>query len=77
MSITETLLTEAGGSAQRLWTLLAGYPGAKLLGADRRSVVGEIRQMPDGTGVYSDGRVFRLISPEDIEELLRRHRCLV
>ena len=76
----EELIAAAGGLdekgtlrlPQTLWNLLEGTPSARVLAADRKTVVGEIRLAPNGAAVYhcqSEG--YGLLSPEELEELLR------
>ena len=76
----EELIRAAGGLdeegtlrlPQTLWALLEGAPAAHVLAADRKTIVGEIRMAPNGAGVYHcDGEGFTLLSPEELEELLR------
>jgi hypothetical protein len=74
------LLAAAGGldedGAVRLpevlWGLLGDAPNALVFAADRRTVIGEIRLAPNGAGVYHvQGEGYMLLSPEELEELLR------
>jgi hypothetical protein len=74
------LLAAAGGLDQDgtvrlpevLWRLLQDAPNALVFAADRTTVVGEIRLAPNGAGVYHvQGEGYTLLSPEELEELLR------
>jgi hypothetical protein len=74
------LLAAAGGLdeegavrlPQVLWNLLEGAPAAYVYAADRRTVVAEIRLAPGGTAVYHPAdEGYTLLSPEELEELLR------
>ena len=74
------LLAAAGGLDQDgtvrlpevLWRLLRDAPNALVFAADRTTVVGEIRLAPNGAGVYHvQGEGYTLLSPEELEELLR------
>ncbi len=74
------LLAAAGGLDQDgtvrlpevLWRLLQDAPNALVFAADRTTVVGEIRLAPNGAGVYHvRGEGYTLLSPEELEELLR------
>jgi hypothetical protein len=76
----EELIAAAGGLdeegalrlPQTLWRLLDGASSARVLGADRQTVVGEIRMTPGGAAVYHcQGEGYSLLSPEELEELLR------
>ncbi|MBN1528568.1 MAG: hypothetical protein JW895_05875 [Thermoleophilaceae bacterium] len=76
----EELIRAAGGLdedgtlrlPETLWSLLAGAPAARVFAADRRTVVGEIRMAPNGAAVYHcAGEGYSLLSPEELEELLR------
>jgi hypothetical protein len=74
------LLAAAGGLdedgairlPQVLWKLLGDAPSALVFSVDRRTVIGEIRLAPSGAGVYHlQGEGYVLLSPEELEELLR------
>jgi hypothetical protein len=74
------LLAAAGGLdedgavrlPQVLWKLLGEAPNALVFAADHRTVIGEIRLAPNGAGVYHvQGEGYVLLSPEELEELLR------
>jgi hypothetical protein len=76
----EELIAAAGGLdetgtlrlPQTLWRLLEGAPCARVLAADRKTVLGEIRLTPNGAAVYHcEGEGYSLLSPEELEELLR------
>ncbi len=79
MNVNE-LLAAAGGLdedgairlPQVLWKLLGDAPSALVFAADHRTVIGEIRLTPHGAGVYHvQGEGYVLLSPEELEELLR------
>ncbi len=76
----EELIRTAGGLDEEgslrlpeiLWSLLEGAPSARVLASDRTTVVGEIRMAPNGAAVYHcEGEGYSLLSPEELEELLR------
>jgi hypothetical protein len=76
----DDLLAAAGGLDQDgsvrlpqvLWKLLRDAPNALVVATDRRTVLGEIRLAPNGAGVYHvQGEGYVLLSPEELEELLR------
>ena len=80
MSEIDELLAAGGGLDEdgalrlpsRLWELLADASRARVYAADRATLVGEIRLTPGGAGVYHDAENgFALLSPEEIEDLIR------
>ena len=79
MNVTD-LLHAAGGLdregslrlPQTLWTLLEDAPRAFLMAADSQTVVAEMRMTPGGGAVYHPSdEGYQLLSPEELEELLR------
>lgn len=78
---TTRVLDAAGGldaasglarDPRRLWDTLAGGQSILVYASDRKTLVGEVRILPDGAGLYRDGDAFFLLSPEELEDLARR-----
>lgn len=79
----EELILCAGGlngdgsprNALALWDLLEGAPSVSLFDQSRTRVVGEIRLVPGGSGVYFDGRGYSFLSPEELGEIVQSVPC--